>query len=112
MTLKWEHVIELTEEGRVGFEGEVGTLYCDVTGKALAQLLIQNPTDEVRQVVKATSPFAPNASSGEHLVEGILSYGPIDSKTSPTIVENIDVDEVTDGDYEGEQLLILEVIKG
>jgi hypothetical protein len=112
MSLKWEHVQELDEQGEIGFEGDIGTLYCDVTGKALAQLLIQQQTDEVRQVVKATSPFAPGASSGEHMVEGVLSYGPIVSNASPTIVENIDVDEVADGDFEGEQLLTLEVIKG
>jgi hypothetical protein len=85
------------------FVGVVHTLTCEATDRKLANILITKPNSELEKdvfvKVKAISPFAPGSNSGEHVIGGLLAYGPIGEEESrhPTVITNVEYDVDNNG---------------
>jgi len=90
-----------------GFKADMAILTCEATGKNLVEFIIRekdNPRSPTTSV-KALSPYSPKSSSGTHKIKGLLSYGPIESKSQKTIINDVTPSESSTG----ELLLILDV---
>ena len=91
------------------FAATVGKIYCDKTNKLIAELIVRDmdePESPVQRVF-ARSPFHPGHTEGPFEIQGMLSYGPSDHPSNPTIVRDVEYDVADDNIAE----LTLDIIK-
>ncbi len=86
-----------------GFTGVVYTLVCDSSGQKMLDIIARDEDVENAPVTKVSAFWGSDhmgIGSGSHELSGLLSYGPVDTKTEKTSILDISAEENDEGEME------------
>jgi hypothetical protein len=87
--------IEVKDIQEEGFEATVYTLKCCNTGKDMVNIIARHIDSEPSPSHRINAIWE-NGESGEYLIDGLLSYGPIEKEGYSTVISDMETTEEGD----------------